>query len=110
MNMILSIFATKGTKQGKMFCIKGKSNEPIHLEQMLAINYNDKPYYFEVVEIKCIKCEGDDYIYFIANEIGYYNLLSKLKVDIRELVYKSITIVTDSQIIKQIQLLLIVKL
>ena len=100
--VIIKVHATQGTREGKKFCIYSHSvDENVNLGDIVKLEYESKNYYFEIIDIQTSYLANS--IDFIANEIGYYNLLSKRKIDIRKIINKKIKIVTDEEILKQIQ-------
>lgn len=98
---ITSVHATQGGRDGKKFCIHSYSRyDQINLSDVVKLEHEDKNYYFEVIDIKASSTAGD--IDFIANEIGYYNLLSKQKIDIRKIIDKDIFVEKDDEILKKL--------
>lgn len=98
--IILSVGSTKGTRQGSMFYVEFETENILTIQDVLGLEYNEKKYYFEVVEIIA---NNVDKLKVKALNVGYYNLFQKQKnFDIRMLLNKEIFIVEDENILKQI--------
>ena len=76
------------------------TNEFLDVGTILEISYKDIPRYFKVLKVQTA-IESKDKITLIAENYGYYNLLSD--VDIRELLALDIKVIKDENIIKKIR-------
>lgn len=100
--IITNVHATEGTRAGSTFCIQSYSEyNQINLLDIVKLIYDNKNYYFEVVDIKANSSIGA--VVFIANEVGYYNLLSKRKIDIRTLIDKEVILETDKEVLNKLE-------
>ena len=103
---ISKVTSTKGNKNVRNgVSIEFNTYEVIHAGQLVKVKFDDKDYYFEVNEVSTTfdMLSVEDIFNVKANEIGYYNLFSKKKIDIRLLFNNMIVeIVTNEDEIKKI--------
>lgn len=74
----------------------------INISDMLSVEYGEETYYFRPIEV-IVKSIGTT---AILKEKGYYaiNLSKRKDADYRELIGKGMSIVTDKEIIKEIDI------
>jgi hypothetical protein len=98
---VISVTSSQGTRIGKIFNVEFLSNDITSLQDIFSIVYEEKTYYFQVVEIYVTHSSGKFHV--IANETGYSNKFSKKgKFDIRKLIGLSIEKVIDEDKIKEV--------
>ena len=85
--------------EGKKCIIEFLSPDFLFMHDMLVIIYHNEPRYFVIEKIRT----SGALLSVTAEEIGYYNKLSKVKdLDIRHLLGLEIDKVTDLSIIKKV--------
>lgn len=102
---ISKVMSAKGSRNiAGGVSIEFNTYDIIHPEQIVKLKFNDKDYYFEVHEVSTFVIREFDCMFEVkASELGYYNLLSKCKIDIRLLLNRTVEIVTDKDEINSIR-------
>lgn len=84
------------------FIIHFSSKTNCRINDIFSLLYSDKLRYFKVISTKAF-ANDPTYLHIEAVQCGYYNKLSRGNIDIRELFYEKVEVVTDENVLEKIR-------
>jgi hypothetical protein len=96
MKIIKASKASSGRMRGAGIIIEFYCDEVYNVGDVVSINYDGRIRYFKISELKATADDSASYLYYTAEEYGYYTIM-KGKIDLRELINLDLTLVTDEE-------------